>query len=236
MLMNPEIISETSKYFVINKPPGIATEPPSHSATLQDWLVSQKMIEIGDWGPDERLGVVHRIDTDTSGLVIWAKNPEAQKELKTLWQGRVVQKTYLALVTGECEKNGVIELELARDNKSDRQQVVWLRNGKGRPAVTKYQTHEVGTVGESRLSLVEVHPITGRTHQIRVHLKAIGHPIVGDKLYGERQTTEAASSLGLDRQFLHAWKLQLSENEKYVAPLPKDLADVLIKCSISLPD
>jgi len=236
--MTPIIIAETPAYFVINKPAGMAVEPPSHDSTLLDWLIEQEKIETGEWPKESRLGVVHRIDTDTSGLVIWAKTPAAQEELKTLWQGRQVEKTYLALVVGECEPSGTIELAMARDNKKDRQKVVWLQDGSARPALTHYQTLSVGHVGGQTVSLVEVHPVTGRTHQIRVHFKAIGHPLVGDKLYGEKLSDSIAQTLRLDRHFLHAWKICLpaaNEQHCYTAPLAEDLVAALTIAGLAVP-
>lgn len=224
---SPIIITETDEYFVINKPAGMAVEKPSPQKTLGEWLVENKQINPNDWQDDQRLGVVHRLDSDTSGILLWAKTPQAQGELKTTWQGRQVQKTYLALVSGETEKSGEIDLPLSRDNKNDKQQVDWLKTDRSRPALTQYERLEVGECLGQKVSLVKVHPITGRTHQIRVHLKAIGHPIIGDSLYGEKISRELAEKLELKRQFLHAWKLQLPDTEEYCATLPADLVNVL---------
>ncbi|HUD21202.1 MAG TPA: RluA family pseudouridine synthase [Candidatus Saccharimonadales bacterium] len=221
----PSIITETDDYFVINKPAGWGVEPPSHGDTILDWLTANKKITKSDWPEDSRYGVVHRLDTDTSGVLLWAKNPAAQEKLKLLWQGRQVEKTYLALVIGECEKEGTVELALARDNKNDRQKVVWV--GEGRPAITTYKTIGTVTVGEKAVSLIEAHPITGRTHQIRVHMKAIEHPIIGDKLYGDKNTDRLAESLGIKRQMLHAWKLKLPDTAEYSAILPADFSAAL---------
>lgn len=230
--MTPEILSQTNDYFVINKPAGMATEPPSSQLTLRDWLIEQKHINPSEWGSEDRFGIVHRLDTDTSGVVIWAKTPAAQVELREQWQGRAVKKTYIALVAGRTEPEGTIELALERDNRNDRQKVALLPGPRSRPAITHYKTLTYAAVGEWAVSLLELHPVTGRTHQIRVHCKAIGHPLVADSLYGEKQSDQIAASLGLSRQFLHAASLELSETEYFAAPLPTDLEEVLARLGI----
>lgn len=234
--MKPEIITETPDYFVINKPAGMACEPPSHAKTLRDWLIENGHIKKGEWDEESRYGIVHRLDTDTSGVTIWAKNKAAQERLKLEWQGRQVEKTYIALVAGECNPpagGGEIELSIARDNKNDKMKVVWLNDQKSRPAITRYKLLGVGQVGQYRTSLVEAHPITGRTHQIRVHFKAISHPLIGDKLYGEKATDEIAKAIGLNRQLLHASNIKL-EGKEYSVPLPEDLKSALAKTGIKI--
>lgn len=229
-MTEPIIIKQTKQYIVINKPAGMAVEPPSHQLTLRDWLLEKGLITPDNWKEEERLGVVHRLDTDTSGVLIWALTPEKQSELKLLWQGRQSQKTYLALVEGECPEQGSIELAIERDNKNDRQKVVWLY-GNGRPAITHYHRLEVGSAGNDPVSLVEAKPITGRTHQIRVHFQAIGHSIIGDLLYGTKKTREIADYLDLHRQFLHAWKLTIN-GEEFIAALPPELLTSLKKAGL----
>jgi 23S rRNA pseudouridine1911/1915/1917 synthase len=224
--MLPEIITENNRYWVINKPPGMATEPPSNALTLRDWLINTQRMKTGEWNEDSRYGVVHRLDTDTSGVIIWAKNASAQRELRQLWQGRAVKKTYLALVTGRTPERGVIEFSLMRDNKNDRQTIALLPSPKARPALTEYRRLAVGEAAGQTVSLIEAQPITGRTHQIRVHLKSIGHPIVGDSLYGEKLSQEVAKHTGLTRQFLHAYQITLA-GETHTAQLPEDLRNCL---------
>jgi len=232
------IIAETDDYFVINKPPGLAVEPPSRAKTLLDWLVEHNKVYPEDWPENARSGVVHRLDTDTSGVMLWAKNPTAQIRLRALWQGRRVKKTYLALVIGETSPAGNIEYSIERDNRKDRQRVTLLPTERARPAITNYQRLNTGKVGDQVVSLVECHPITGRTHQLRVHLKAIGHPIIGDGLYGEKKTEQVADAIGLKRQFLHASELSLPSEDAevcYRATLPEDLAAALLRADISQP-
>lgn len=229
--MNPQLVEQTDDYFVFNKPPSMATEPPSDKQTLQEWLIEHGHIKAGEWSQESRYGVVHRLDTDTSGLVIWAKTPKSQEQLRKLWQGRAVQKTYLALVVGETPVHGTIEVSLMRDNKNDRQTVALLPSPKARPAITEYSRIAVGECSGKKVSLVKAHPITGRTHQIRVHLKSIGHPIIGDDLYGEKESRQIAKQLGLNRQFLHAQKIVV-DGASYQSALPEDLLGALKQIGI----
>jgi 23S rRNA pseudouridine1911/1915/1917 synthase len=225
-----DLIYDDENYFVVNKPAGMAVERPAKTTTLIEALTNQKIINPTIWKPDERYGVVHRLDSDTSGVIILAKNQETQAKLKLLWQGRTVKKKYLALAAGSAELSGQIELSIERDNKNDRQVIAWLQSSKARPAITSYQKIGEGRIGENPVSLLEVHPITGRTHQIRVHLKAINHPIVGDRLYGDKRSIELAVAAGLNRQFLHAASLQFIWNQQevcYRANLPSELLRVL---------
>lgn len=235
-MTEPIILAETEDYFVFNKPAGMAVEPPSRTETLQDWLLKSGKIAKGEWGPEDRWGVVHRLDTDTSGVMVWAKNRAAQIDLRTKWQGRQVEKTYLALVVGKTPQEGSIELAIERDNKQDRQKVALLPSPRSRPAITHYKCIATGEVAGEKVSLVECHPVTGRTHQLRVHLKAIGHPIIGDGLYGEKKTDQIAKAIGLTRQFLHASRLCLPtavEQQCYASPLAGDLLQALKEANIS---
>ena len=231
VMIDPIIITETPEYWVLNKPPQMATEPPSHLPTLKDWLIKHKHINPQEWAEGDRLGVVQRLDTDTSGVVIWAKTKDAQEHLRKLWRGRAVKKNYLALIRGNISKNGSIEYPIMRDNQKDRQKVAIFPNPKARVAITTYERIKELAVGSYTVSLIRAQPITGRTHQIRVHLKSIGNPIIGDKLYADKKAKEIASILGLDRQFLHAESIEI-EGKKYQAELPDDLRRVLKRLEV----
>ncbi len=230
-MVEPVILHENERYFVINKPAGFACEPPSNGPTVRDWLLEQNKVDPNIWDEQTRYGIVHRLDTDTSGVLIWAKTPSAQEELRLLWQGRAVEKNYLALVAGEIGESGTIELPIMRDNKKDRQTVAFFPDQKARPAITAYQRLALGSIHHNPVSLVLAHPITGRTHQIRVHMKAVGHPIVGDKLYGEKASEIIAQDLTLTRQFLHAESITV-EGQRYEASLPPALEQALEHCGI----
>lgn len=227
-MTNPTIITENAEYWVINKPAGYAVEPVGNYPTVLDWLVSQGKINQQDWPTDSRYGVIHRLDVDTSGILLWAKTPAAQQRLKLLWQGRSVEKTYIGLAVGEMEQaQGTVDISLMRDNKNDKQTVALLPNPKARPAITTYKRLALAKVGDQKVTLFEAHPITGRTHQIRVHMKYLGHPIVGDKLYGDKLGTELAKKLNLNRHFLHAQKLCLNSHVCFEAPLPEELHTII---------
>ncbi len=210
-----KILDEDSEFLVLNKPPGMVVHP-SHghaSGTLLDGVLaySPQVEQLGEVG---REGVVHRLDKDTSGVIIFAKTGNALDTLQELFKSRAVEKTYLALVDGAPPSaEGRIEAPLGRDAR-DRQRFS-IRESGGREAVTVFKIQE-------RLSLhsvIEAHPITGRTHQIRIHMSFIECPIVGDTVYGRKKP-----SLPVERQMLHAWKLKLPMREPFEAPIPADFA------------
>lgn len=249
MLLTPKIIEETPDYFVINKPAGYAVEPVGHFPSILDWLLDGEKIQRGDWPPDSRFGVVHRLDVDTSGVLIWAKTPSSQDQLKELWQGRSVEKTYIGLVVGElADEEGSVEQPIMRNNRGDKQTVALLPSPKARPAITTYRRLAVAVLDnlfgqkleassqKLKISLIEAHPITGRTHQIRVHMKYLGHPIIGDKLYGDKTGDSIAKKLGLTRHFLHAQQLCLAWNGQracYEAPLPEELVQIITRIGLN---
>jgi 23S rRNA pseudouridine1911/1915/1917 synthase len=178
--------------------------------------------EIEGVGGELRPGLVHRLDKDTSGLIVLAKNDAAQHSLQEQFQNRETHKTYLALVDGHpSTPEGRIEAPIGRDPRERKRMAVVPR--RGRAAVTEYRTLE--TFEDHALLEVDIH--TGRTHQIRVHLAFIGCPVVADTVYGRRKPT-----LPLARQFLHAARLGLrlpgeAEPRTFTAPLPADLQRVL---------
>ena len=181
-----------------------------------------------DWALKERpeLFVVHRLDKDTSGIILFAKNDKAQEYLRELFKNREIKKTYLALVVGEIKnKEGKIELSIGRSKKTPLKRVaVGEKRGKIREAVTEYKV--LKRLGG--FTLVEASPKTGRTHQIRSHFAAIGHPVVCDRLYSGKRFVCPAR---LERQFLHAFSLELTllsgSRSRLEAGLPEDLERVL---------
>ena len=227
------IIYEDDAVVVLNKQAGISVHPSMNEpqGTLSDALIT-KYPAIKTVGDDPmRPGIVHRLDKDTSGLLIVAKNQEAFEFLKREWQeGRVIKK-YLALVWGRPKEKGEIISELARSPKDFRKRIV-VNPGKnknkelkGKLAITEYKVVRK----YANFSLVEVYPKTGRMHQIRVHMASIGCPVAGDKIYGGKRKNPE----GLTRQFLHAFYLGivLPGNKKmaFEADLPEDLRDILTK-------
>ena len=216
-----KILYEDDDVMVIDKPPGLAVHPaPGHpTGTLVNALLSH-LSDLPDNG-DRRPGIVHRLDKDTSGVMLVAKNTAAHANLTEQFKSRSVSKTYLVLVKDTLTpREGAIEAPIGRD-PSRRERMAVVAESRGREARTQYRVREY----LDGYTLLEVKPETGRTHQIRVHLAAIGFPVVGDKVYGVK-------SPNVPRQFVHAYRLgfNLPSTGKYVeftAELPPDLAQAL---------
>jgi len=177
---------------------------------------------------------VHRLDKDTSGIILFAKNPKTADDLKSLFQTHKIKKTYLALVVGNVKNNrGVIDLPIGRSKKTPLKRVaVGEQRGKIREAVTEYKVLKRASLcfsAKREFTLVEAYPKTGRTHQIRSHFAAIGHPVVCDKLYAGKKFVCPGN---LKRQFLHAAALEFTLPSdgrlRLEAGLPEDLASVKV--------
>ncbi len=226
------IVYEDKDIIVINKQAGISVHPSVNepSGTLTNALIAKYPELIGIGEDSLRPGIVHRLDKDTSGLLVVAKNQKAFEFLKKEWQeGRVIKK-YLALVWGHPKEKGEIVSELTRSLKDFRKRMVLRpekqkdKQIKGKMAITEYKV-----VKKFRdFSLIEVSPKTGRMHQIRVHMASLGHPLAGDKIYGKSKKKPE----GLIRQFLHAYYLKFSLPAGPLAfeiDLPDDLEQVVAK-------
>jgi len=217
-----KIIYEDDDLLVIDKPAGLTVHPaPGHpSHTLVNAVLSH-LNEIEDDGEVTRPGIVHRLDKDTSGVMLVAKNNVALANLADQFKARTVKKTYITLVKGILRPDkGVIDAPIGRDS-GDRKKMAVTGESRGRAARTNYRV--IRYVGKN--SLLEIMPETGRAHQIRVHLAAIGYPVFGDITYGKK-------SAFLNRQFLHAYKIgfNLPATGKWVefeSPLPEDLEQAL---------
>ncbi|MGH2407509.1 MAG: RluA family pseudouridine synthase [Candidatus Limnocylindrales bacterium] len=219
------IVYEDDDLLIVDKPAGLVTHPaPGHaSGTLVNALLARGGT-FGGIGGVARPGIVHRLDRDTSGLIMVAKHDAAQAYLMAQLKARRVKKTYLALVGGATDAAvGRIEAPIGRDpRRRTRMAVV----PDGRAATTGYRVRE----RFDGWTLLEVDLVTGRTHQIRVHLASIGHPVAGDPLYASGIARRGPD--GLDRLFLHAWRLELAARSgdrliRAVAELPAELAAVL---------
>lgn len=242
--MQVQVIYENQDILVINKPAGILAHASLHilkgdkkEETLADWIKKHypETARVGD-NPKERPGMVHRLDKDTSGVMVIARNQKTFDYLKNLFKKSEVEKKYLALVKGEVKNPGEIRKPIGLIHGSTRRSVVML-NKKGvkmkmvKEAVTKYTPIKVLEKDNKTFTLLEIFPKTGRTHQIRVHLASIHHPIVGDKMYGVFE-----NPWNLKRQFLHALSIEFSlpgqslsdgKKLKLEAGLPKELKNIV---------
>lgn len=219
-----DVIYEDTALLVINKPAGVVVHPGS--GVRSGTLVESIMKHIGSVSFDERAGLVHRLDKDTSGILVIAKNTAVLAALQKDWAMRRVRKTYTALLVGRLTPLlGCIDAPIKRHVR-DRHKMNVDRMGK--VSVTKYEVQHV----LKGYTFVHLFPLTGRTHQIRVHCAAIGHPVAGDSTYGDRKMNDELKKIGLQRQFLHASMLTIThpvtgEKMTFVSPLPADLQTVL---------
>ncbi len=237
-----KIIYEDEDILILDKPSGLLTHPKNwndKSESVISWLLKNRPLvkDVGDPSTGSgqanlRPGIVHRLDKETSGLLLIAKNQKSFEYLKELFQKREIIKTYIALVNGQLKnKKGVIETPLGKLGTKQTTRIQGKHELKEKSAITKY-----GVLREyTDYSLLEVTPKTGRTHQIRVHLKSIGHPVVCDPLYAGKKLI---CPPGLGRLFLHAQKLSFvspaGESLTVEVNLPPKL-DNFLKILISLP-
>jgi len=217
-----EILFEDDDIIVINKPAGLTVHPGAgqREHTLVNALLSH-CATLSGIGGKERPGIVHRLDKETSGCLVVAKNDATHRELSGQFAKRIVEKVYLALVSGKLRKqSGVIEEKIGR-HPVHRQRMS-VASSRGRAAKTEYRVVRSG----AKTSLVECRLHSGRTHQIRVHLHHLGHPVLGDKIYATRAAKD------FPRQMLHAWKIGFRhpgshEWKNFEAPLPDDFATAM---------
>lgn len=222
-----DILYEDADIIAVNKAAGMVVHPaPGHEAGTLVNAILGYCDDLEGVGGERRPGIVHRLDKETSGLILVAKNDLALRYLQRQFKRRTVSKTYLALVEGHIQPpQALIDAPIGRD-PHHRKRMAVIRPGsssRSRAAQTEYRLMETF----ARHSLVACYPRTGRTHQIRVHLAFAGYPIVGDDIYGRRK-----QELALERHFLHAWRLTFrrpSDDQTWTieAPLPQDLQDLL---------
>ncbi len=219
-----EIVFENEDLLVINTPAGMVVHPAAgHGSGTMVHAVLGHVPDIEGVGGVERPGVVHRLDKETSGLILFAKNDHAHQWLQDQFRLRNVDKTYLALVDGKPPTpSGRVEAAIGRD-PAHRKKMAIVSEAKGRQAISEYKTLE----SFPEHTLLEFHPLTGRTHQVRLHCAFLGCPIVGDMVYGRKKP-----SLPIQRHFLHAAKLKITlpgENQPrlFEAALPDPLSQVL---------
>lgn len=235
--MNLQIIFENNAFLAINKPPGIVVNRAEtvKGETVQEWVEKKSTnLQIYKSTNDDfvnRAGIVHRIDKETSGILLIAKTPDAFIELQRQFKERIIKKTYLAIVHGEVKpEKGEVRAPVGR--------LPWNRERfgivpGGKESVTKYKRikYQVSSITQEPISLVELYPETGRTHQIRVHMKYINHPIVGDYLYAGRKTSRDDRKWA-PRVMLHAWKLVCLDPSTSIpieieAQIPDDMSSII---------
>jgi len=229
--MDIKVIYEEPDFLVINKPAGLIVHSVGDVGgdSVVSWLLKNypEVATVGD-DPEERAGIVHRLDRDTSGVMIIPRTQEAFVFFKNLFQKKMVHKTYMALIYGAPrEQKGVIDKPIGL-NSGTVKRTVYVKNAKMvKDAVTDYEVIKTFEISGMQVSLVRVSPRTGRTHQIRVHMASINCPIVGDTLYGPKK-----QPIKISRQFLHADSIEFPTprgNRLVIsADMPKELA-VLIQ-------
>ncbi|MBP7276153.1 MAG: RluA family pseudouridine synthase [Kiritimatiellae bacterium] len=223
-----DVLYEDADLIVINKPPGLVVHPaPGHQqGTLVNALLAH-CDHLSGIGGKQRPGIVHRLDRDTSGVMVMAKTEAAHRRLSEQFKGRDVSKEYAAIVWGRPQPSqGTVRTLIARDPHHRQRMSVHV--ARGRTAVTHYTTEEeLGEVSRLRIRIE-----TGRTHQIRVHLAYLGHPVVGDAQYGK--CTQKNARLGVARQMLHAARLSFQhpgtgERVEFEATWPPDFQNLLLR-------
>ncbi len=221
-----DLVYEDQDLLVVNKPPGLVVHPAAghRRGTLVNALLHY-CSELKAIGGVERPGIVHRLDKDTSGCLVVAKTEKAHQVLSRQFETRQVRKTYLAAVHGSM-RPGERKITVPIGRHETERKRMGVRTRKGRETETTLRVLRA----TPECSLVEVLPITGRTHQIRVHVAAVGHPVIGDKVYGGRR--ERKSRWRVPRHLLHAWKLAFAHPRtgawvESVAPLPPDFQEFL---------
>lgn len=231
-MSEPEIIFEDENFLAINKPAGLMVHAAKISPkrtkqmgvpraekewTLVDWLVEKypQIRKVGD-DPATRPGIVHRLDKETSGIMLAAKTQPYFEYLKSLFQKHEIKKTYQAVVWGvPKKKEGTIDAPIGIVSGTLRRSVHSTKMKK--EAITKYKVLRMYGMGQKEVTLLEVSPLTGRTHQIRVHLASIGHPILGDRLYGPRPAREKI--LAPSRLMLHALSIEFPNQDGSIIQL-----------------
>jgi 23S rRNA pseudouridine1911/1915/1917 synthase len=235
------IIEETCDYVVVDKPALLLTHPKKPDGTPTLWKALREVLafEIANGG---QVSIVNRLDRETSGLILVAKTPAAARRFGSLMQRQGFVKEYQAIVWGWPEwETRIVDAPLDRQG-NHRPSAIWLKQAicdSGSPARTDFQVmdrFEKHTTNGDRFALIRARPMTGRTHQIRVHLASIGHSVVGDKIYGPDEnlylefirtgwTHELEEKLLMPRHALHAFRLAGDENLAWEAPLPADMAN-----------
>jgi len=233
-----KIIYEDDNLIAVDKPAGLVVHPAhgNLTGTLVNALISHepgitRVVDTNSSGSNVRPGIVHRLDKDTSGIILVAKNKKTLSFLSTQLQSKKIIKTYLALVYGNTENVGSIEGYIGRD-KNNRKRMAETDSQHGKLALTNFKTIKRYKFTNRDLSLLEINIPTGRTHQIRLQMKSIGFPIIGDQTYYTKESKNLSSLLHAIRQMLHAWKIEFylpesGDRIKLQSDTPDDMSQVL---------
>jgi len=219
-----EVVDTQDDFLIINKPAGLVVHPPDKNSFDKPNLVAGLLYnfeEFSQFGPSERPGIVHRLDRDTSGLMVIARSIPSQATFSDMFKDRKMSKTYLTLVKGRPPQEGVIKLPIGRDPHNPTKMSV--RGISKKDAETHYKVLKY----YDEYALVQARIVTGRTHQIRVHFAALGHSVVGDSVYG-------TSSKLISRQALHAWKISFdykNQTFSYSQDIPSDFEAAIASIS-----
>ncbi len=237
--MKLDILYEDKDIVAVNKPSGLVVHPDGKSKGpfLTDWILENypktknvgEPVETKDYGQIQRPGIVHRLDRDTSGVILISKTKKGHEHLKTQFQDRTLTKKYLAFVYGELkDKFGIINRPIGRSPKDFRR---WSATRGARGEMREAETWYTLIFSRTGYSFVEIEPKTGRTHQIRVHFKAINYPILHDSLYAPERIDDKTKSLGFTRNALHAYSIEFTNcsNKKIQvkASIPNDFINAL---------
>lgn len=219
-----EVVYESAAVIVIDKRAGLVVHPGS--GNWQGTLLNGLLHRYPELTQVPRAGIVHRLDKDTSGLMVVARTLEAQTALVRALQARTVHREYVCAVAGHPPAAGTVEAPIGRDPRAPVRMAI-VRGAAGKPAVTHFQVEALGTLAGAPVARVQCRLETGRTHQIRVHMQSIGHPLLGDPLYGDARTRALAGEVP-PRQMLHARRLAFIEPGtgrgcEFQAPLPADM-------------
>lgn len=241
-MKQPIILFENETLAVLDKPAGLVVHKVNDNdkqPTLVDFIIKKWPNEKKyNWQDKNRIGIVHRLDKDTSGIIIIAKNPRTQSFLQSQFKNKTIKKHYTLLCIGKTNDKGEIITQTTRDPKLHNKQSMSLmsfswQKGKSRKAITRYKTLKYYKYKKYDLSLVEAEILTGRTHQIRNHFKFIDHPIIGDEMYFNKLSKNISKELAIHRQFLHSSELEftsLNGNAKKIkSNLPQELLEVIDK-------
>lgn len=222
--INIEIIEKNKNFLIINKPAGLVVHAPTKNyqdATLTDWIVGEHE-EIAHVGLIDRPGIVHRLDKDTSGLMIIPRTNHAHATLTDMFKERKIKKTYLAIVVGHPEQSGTIDYYIGR-HPTVKNKMHHFSNTTKRESSKQALTHYEVVTYFKDYSLIKVKPVTGRTHQIRVHFAALGFPLLADSVYGQKSKL-------LKRHALHASELSFEldgTSYNFNSPMPEDLKKII---------